>query len=80
MVGSRAAAHLDRGRPDWTVWTQGLGSAPLVSRGSSLLSRGFVERVCVQKKVNVTPEASVGGGVAAPSSLNFSRATCVHAP
>ena len=28
MVGSRAAAHLDRGRPDWTVMDglgQGLG-------------------------------------------------------
>ena len=77
MVGSRAAAHLDRGRPDWTVMDTGLG------KGSAGVERS---RSCLavatryKEEGRVTQEICVGGVVAAPSSLNFSRATWGYAP
>ena len=88
MVGSRAAAHLDRGRPDWTVMDglgQGLESgvrrAPLVSGGSGSCpdARRRVRRVGWMGTHNVTQELSVGGGVAALLfSYIFSRYLWLH--
>ena len=89
MVGSRAAAHLYRGRPDWTVMDglgQGLGKpcpegsarvqrAPLVSRGSAPCRRlGWMGTQ------NVTQEVSVGGGSPHCSLLTLPHITCVCAP
>ena len=68
MVGSRAAAHLDRGRPDWTVMDRAWEAArSAVQRLSARVDTApLVSRGCRAKKVNVTQEVCVGGGVAAP--------------
>ena len=71
MVGSRAAAHLYRGRPDWTVMDglgQGLGKpCPEGSarvQGSAPCPEARMDGD-TYAKVEVTRELSVGGGVAA---------------
>ena len=67
MVGSRAAAHLDRGRPDWTVMDR-LGKAwESVSQRRKRVSQRSVGIPRALQPLgmgtqNVTREACVGGG------------------